>query len=177
MPSSIPKSTQNAISALSLCEGTALFTAKEYQNRPRNKTVMAVCERVFNACQTALSEYPADLDARTILEIRRRSTAIERAAFDSASIGDVVMYTSFSLGILDGILGVLKDQYRKIAIESVHAAMLRLHRYFDRRGMDWESYAKADKAVALWLHEAGLSRVEYCPNGARRFCPAMDRAA
>jgi hypothetical protein len=45
---------------------------------------------------------------------------------------------------------LIRDPERLFALDEVHRAMLRIHRYLDKRGCKWDAYAAAGNALRTW---------------------------
>ena len=146
------RSFRNTISVLSLAEGCAVVVRQAYVTRPRNNTVMALCDRVFTACRAAHALWQqGDLTITEAKQISRVMEETERAAFSGlGEKEDFRAYASLSLGLIADLLPKIKDPVKLCALDKLDNAMLALCVHFDRKLDDWPAYEKASRACSIW---------------------------
>lgn len=145
------KALRNTISVLALAEGCALVVKNFYENRPRNKTVMRLVERVERACEAAHRSWPQKIEMSEAERIGRIMAKAEQAAF--ANLGDredFCTYASLTLGLLADLLESIKDSGRRAILEKLNSAMKGLNAYFDPALNEWTAYRKASNACTVW---------------------------
>ncbi len=143
------RSFRAIVATLSLTEGCAVLCWEHHQFRPRNKTIRAITGRVVSACSAAHKLWPEKLTLSEAEKLGSVMADAERAAF-TGEREDIVTYISLSLGLISDTLDRISEPRRKEALEEVHAAMLALHRYFDKRLNQWEQYKRASAAIEVW---------------------------
>jgi flagellin-specific chaperone FliS len=144
------KSTRNIIGLLSLSNNVVITVEVHHKDRPRNKTIMALADKLRSACLEARELWP-EHDTRDHNEILRRLQAYQSVL---PKTGDMEILTSGVLGLLDDVLDKLMDANRKAALQKVHDIMKRIHAYYDRKLDNEEAYRIAEKAIEVWRRSA-----------------------
>lgn len=139
------RAVQNVISVLALIEGTQ----STVRQQTKAKTPLKLCDRLYSACREAQELWDVELTKAEILSIAGRMREIERRSFVGVW-ADNTAYTSFGLGLLDELYQVIKDQWKLAALDKIHAALWRLHRYYDKKLNRFEMYAQASQACGYW---------------------------
>lgn len=142
------KAFQNVICILATCEGVGNILEKNYRNRPNNKTMLGMIPKLYQACHEAHALWTGELDVRTLRKIEDRLGKFETRSIPQN--GDPIILTSLALGLLSDLMELIRDAERLFALDEVHRAMLRIHRYLDKRGCRWEAYAAASSALGAW---------------------------
>ncbi len=144
------RSFKQIIGALSLVEGCALFVQAAYRQRPRHKTVDAICERVKRSCAVAHKAWPQQVTLAEADKMSKLFAEVERAAFSGSERESIVAYCSLALGLLSDVLDKIKDPEKRRALGEVNSALCALNAYFDRNLDSWDDYDRANRAVNIW---------------------------
>jgi hypothetical protein len=93
--------------------------------------------------------WPEKLTLSEAEKLGKVMAAAEREAF-TGELEDITTYVCLCLGLLSDTLEQISNPRRREALEAVHAAMMALHRYFDRRLNQWPQYERATAAIEVW---------------------------
>ncbi len=97
-----------------------------------------------------------ELSEREATRMGQAMAETERIALSGlGDTEDITTYSSLVLGLLADLMEKIKDPGRRSSLDRVHAAINRLHAYFDRDLDDWVAYAKATRACSVWHERMG----------------------
>ena len=115
------------VSTLAMAQGVAAHLNQMYAGKPRRATADKMIERITVAYESAAECWP-DPNAKQISTIVKHMHRMQRVFYDTHISAD----TSYTLAILEDLLAHITDRKRYAAIDRLHTAIQKVHKYFDR---------------------------------------------
>lgn len=138
------QANKNIIKVLSLIDGGG----KALLADTHAKTPLEHLQRMLMRCNDVFAYY-RNLSPKEVERLQRDLYRWDRAAFNCQAV-DHITVTSTWLGLLEPILDCVHHNERRKLLKRLHAAIWRLHTYYDRQLNKTHHYQQAARAVDLW---------------------------